>query len=139
MENEQLLANLIGAIPLLLSLAPFYYLLKSQILKGMVSKDELEKIVLALKHDLERELDEKGIANISFDPYVPNMSSVPSLSEFLEKSDFIIVITGHNQFLDIDVKEFKLNNVFGIVDGRNILDKEALKFNGIKYSGIGRK
>ena len=61
MEAEQLLTNLIGASPLLVSLAPFYYLLKGQITKGMVSKDDLEKIIIALKHDIERELGEKEI------------------------------------------------------------------------------
>ena len=61
MEAEQLLTNLIGASPLLVSLAPFYYLLKGQITKGMVSKDDLEKIIIALKHDFERELGEKEI------------------------------------------------------------------------------
>ena len=61
MEAEQLLTNLVGASPLLMSLAPFYYLLKGQITKGMVSKDELEKIIIALKHDFERELSDKEV------------------------------------------------------------------------------
>ena len=61
MEVEQLLSTLVGASPLLMSLAPFYFLLKSNITKGMVSNDELEKIILSLKHDFERELGEKEI------------------------------------------------------------------------------
>ncbi|MCK4849079.1 MAG: nucleotide sugar dehydrogenase, partial [Candidatus Heimdallarchaeota archaeon] len=108
-------------------------------LMGISFKKNIDDVRNSPYFPIKRELDKKGIENISFDPYVPNMSSVLSLSDFLEKSDFIILITGHNQFLDIDVEEFKRNNIYGIVDGRNILDKEGLKLIGIKYSGIGRK
>jgi hypothetical protein len=59
MEIEQALNSLIASSPLLLSLAPFAGWLKFWITKDLISKDELEKIILALKHDLERELDEK--------------------------------------------------------------------------------
>ena len=59
MEINEALNSLIASSPLLLSLAPFAGWLKFWITKDLISKDELEKIILALKHDLERELDEK--------------------------------------------------------------------------------
>ena len=44
-----------------MALAPFWYILKKNLTENMVSKDELEKIILGLKHDFERELGEKEI------------------------------------------------------------------------------
>ena len=55
MEAEQLLTNLVGASPLLMTLAPFYYVLKGQITKGMVSSDDLEKTLTAFKLDIEKD------------------------------------------------------------------------------------
>lgn len=59
MEFSEALNSLIASSPLLLSLAPFAGFLKFWITKDLISKDELEKIILGLKHDFERELDEK--------------------------------------------------------------------------------
>jgi hypothetical protein len=87
MEAEQLLTNLIGASPLLVSLAPFYYLLKGQITKGMASKDDLEKIIIALKHDFERELGEKEVYIMAVDKKAQNNAkSIARVEGRLESS-----------------------------------------------------
>ena len=54
MEASEALNSLIASSPLLMSLAPFYFLLKGQITKDVVSKDELEKILSAFKVDVEK-------------------------------------------------------------------------------------
>ena len=59
MEASEALNSLIASSPLLITLAPFAGWLKFWITKDLINKDELEKIILALKHDFERELAEK--------------------------------------------------------------------------------
>ncbi|MHA1941344.1 MAG: nucleotide sugar dehydrogenase [Candidatus Hodarchaeales archaeon] len=89
-------------------------------------------------YTIKKILEEKKIKTISYDPYVLNQSSVVTLDSFLEKSDILILITGHQQFLDIEGSEFKQNEILGIIDGRNILDSEKIKRSGINYRGIGQ-
>ncbi|MHA2174287.1 MAG: nucleotide sugar dehydrogenase [Candidatus Hodarchaeales archaeon] len=89
-------------------------------------------------YTIKKILEEKKLKTISYDPYVLNQSSVVTLDSFLEKSDILILITGHQQFLDIEGSEFKQNEILGIIDGRNILDSEKIKRSGINYRGIGQ-
>lgn len=86
-----------------------------------------------------KELEKKKARVIRFDPYIPSMSDVKSLKEFLEKSEAIILVTNHKMFLDIAPETFKKNGIRVIVDGMNCLDKDKIKKLGIKYHGIGRR
>ena len=73
-----------------------------------------------------------------FDPYVKKGTNVENLNELLQKSDYIILVTAHNKFKNIDLNKLKENNVKIVIDGRNCLDKEKIKSMGIMYHGIGR-
>lgn len=78
-------------------------------------------------------------ANIlSFDPYVVEKSTVKSLNELLKKADAILLATDHNEFKKISAEELKKNKIKVVVDGKNCLDKDAIKKVGIIYKGIGR-
>ena len=52
--------------------------------------------------------------------------------------NFIIIATEYPEFLKIPLKNFKKLRDKVIFDGRNILNKEKLKNNGIEYIGIGK-
>jgi len=67
------------------------------------------------------------------------MSTVASLEELIQKSNFIILITDNKEFQSIYPKILKEYDVIGIVDGRNVLDKEEIKKEKILYRGIGRR
>lgn len=73
-----------------------------------------------------------------FDPYIPESSNVKDIEELLEKSDALLVATDHKAFKAIDSEAFKRNNIKVIIDGKNCLDKDAIKEAGIVYKGIGR-
>ncbi len=75
---------------------------------------------------------------ITFDPYIKNKSDVNTFEELLEKSEALILVTNHKEFLDRE-NDFKKFNIKAVVDGVNCLDKEKIKKLGIKYHGIGRK
>jgi UDP-N-acetyl-D-glucosamine dehydrogenase len=82
---------------------------------------------------------EKHKANILvFDPYTKKDSTVATLDELLEKSDALILVTNHKEFLEIDPALFKKHGIKVIVDGMNCLNKEEIEKHGILYKGIGR-
>lgn len=86
-----------------------------------------------------KELEKKKAKIIKFDPYVLSQSDVKNLKTFLKKSTAIIIATNHKDFTEMDVQEFKKNNIQAIVDGMNCLDGEKIKKLKIHYHGIGRK
>jgi UDP-N-acetyl-D-mannosaminuronate dehydrogenase len=73
-----------------------------------------------------------------FDPYVSSLSTTKSLEEILSKSDTLVIVTDHNEFKNIPVSDFVKNGIKVIIDGRNCLDKKAIRAAGIVYAGIGR-
>ena len=83
-------------------------------------------------------LKEKKAEVFVFDPYVKRNSNVDYLDELMQKSDYIIFVTDHNEFKNMDLNKLKENNIQIIIDGRNCLDNEKIKQMGILYHGIGR-
>tara|TARA_Y100000310_G_C20681751_1_gene816394 strand:- start:1580 stop:2848 length:1269 start_codon:yes stop_codon:yes gene_type:complete len=82
-------------------------------------------------------LTEKGADISIFDPYVKKEGDVKDLNELLENSDYIILVTDHKEFKNMDIKKLQ-GRIKIVIDGRNCLDKEEIKSLGIKYRGIGR-
>lgn len=72
-----------------------------------------------------------------FDPYLPNLSTTKSLTKLLQKSQAIIISTNHKQFQKITGKLLEKYNIKIVIDGKNCLNKEEIKRNGIIYKGIG--
>ncbi|MCX6766073.1 MAG: nucleotide sugar dehydrogenase [Candidatus Moranbacteria bacterium] len=79
-----------------------------------------------------------GADLLTFDPFVPQLSNTNSLEEILSKSEALVLVTMHNEFKNIPVEDFVKNGIKVIVDGRNCLDKKAIREAGIIYVGIGR-
>lgn len=88
--------------------------------------------------ELIKFLEKNGAKVLTFDPFVPSMSSVKSIDELLEKSEAILLATNHKEFTEIPVEKFVKNNIKVITDGKNCLDKAEIQKHGIIYKGIGR-
>jgi len=88
--------------------------------------------------ELIKLLEKNGAKVITFDPFVPAMSSAKSIDELLEKSEAVLLATNHKEFVDIPVEKFVKNNIKVITDGKNCLNKDEIKKHGILYKGIGR-
>ena len=80
----------------------------------------------------------KGANVFVFDPHVQAGSNVKDLDELLNKSDYIVLVTDHREFKQMDLEKLKKYKILAIIDGRNCLDKEKIKSMGISYHGIGR-
>ena len=86
-----------------------------------------------------KELKKNQAKIISYDPYLREMSSAKNLNELLKKSKALILVTNHQEFLDIDPEIFQKHGIKAIVDGMNCLNWKKIKKLGIKYHGIGRR
>lgn len=73
-----------------------------------------------------------------FDPYLPDQSNISGINELLKKSEAIMLLTNHKEFLEIPPEDFKKHGIRAIIDGMNCLDKEKIAKLGILYKGIGR-
>lgn len=105
---------------------------------GLAYKPNVDDTRESPAFELMHLLKEQGIQVNVFDPYVKDQSSVKELEQAL-KHDVIILATGHDLFTGISGEQFKKSGVKVIVDGRNCLDKAAIKSVGIVYKGIGRE
>src|SRR3990167_6370292 len=83
-------------------------------------------------------LKTKGADVFVFDSHVKAGSNVKDLDELLNKSDYIVLVTDHNEFRQMDLEKLKKNKILVLIDGRNCLDKDKIKSMGISYHGIGR-
>lgn len=88
--------------------------------------------------ELIKLLEKNGAKVITFDPFVPSMSSAKSIDELLEKSEAVLLATNHQEFIEIPVEKFVNNNIRIITDGKNCLNKDEIQKHGIIYKGIGR-
>ena len=78
-------------------------------------------------------LKEKGAGLRIYDPFFKSLSTAGSMQEALAGADVALIITDHDQFLDVDAYK----GILGIVDGRNCLPSEKVEKMGMKYVGIG--
>ncbi|MFX0087338.1 MAG: nucleotide sugar dehydrogenase [Candidatus Hodarchaeota archaeon] len=108
-------------------------------LLGIAFKKGIDDIRNSPYFVIKEELEKRGSTTLSYDPEVKSMSSVSSLDELLGKSDFLVLITDHNEFRTLSPKKLAENKIIGILDGRNVLRKEELKKLGILFRGIGRQ
>ncbi|HAR99721.1 MAG: Nucleotide sugar dehydrogenase [Candidatus Moranbacteria bacterium GW2011_GWC2_37_73] len=88
--------------------------------------------------ELIKLLEKNGAKVVTFDPFVPAMSSAKNIDDLLEKSEAVLLATNHQEFIDIPVEKFVQNNIKVITDGKNCLDKAEIQKRGIIYKGIGR-
>lgn len=80
-------------------------------------------------------LKSKGAKIFVFDPHALAESDCKNLDEIINKVDYLVVPTDHNEYLALN----KISNkrIKAIIDGRNFLDGERIKAAGIYYKGIG--
>jgi nucleotide sugar dehydrogenase len=132
---------------------PYYTveLLESQLqkLKKSIKNAKIGVLGLAYKADVDDIRESPALKIIEllkakeadvfvFDPYVKKGSNVENLNELIQKSNYIILATDHNEFKNMDLNKLKENSIKIIIDGRNCLDRQKIKSLGILYHGVGR-
>ena len=61
------------------------------------------------------------------------------LEKAVSNSDCVVIVTAHNEFLDLNPEFFimKMKNPF-VVDTRGVIDIHAAKKAGLTFRGLGR-
>jgi len=105
---------------------------------GLAYKADVDDVRESPAFEIVNILKTKGAVVFVFDAHVKKGSNVKDLDELLNKSDYIILATDHDEFKNMDLEKLKKHKILAVIDGRNCLDKEKIKAMGILYHGIGR-
>ncbi|TSC64526.1 MAG: UDP-glucose 6-dehydrogenase [Parcubacteria group bacterium Gr01-1014_106] len=106
-------------------------------LLGLAYKRDMNDLRESPAVDIERILRAEGAEVLSFDPFVPERSSVPSLPEALKRAEAVLLATDHTVFCQLTPKDLSGTPVRAIVDGKNCLDHAAFRAAGYSITGIG--
>jgi nucleotide sugar dehydrogenase len=105
---------------------------------GLAYKPDIDDCRESPALKIARILRDREIDVDTYDPYVPEHSTVESLTGALRDANAALIATGHTAFTELGPKDFIKHNVRVVVDGRNCLPKERFVEAGIDYYGIGR-
>jgi UDP-N-acetyl-D-glucosamine dehydrogenase len=105
---------------------------------GIAYKANVEDVRESPSFKIIKHIQKHGAETLAYDPHIPSRSDVKSLEELLKKSRAVVLVTDHDEFRTISPQTFKKFGIKVVIDGKNCLDKDAIKKLGIIYKGIGR-
>ena len=105
---------------------------------GLAYKKDVDDIRESPAFDIIKKLKEKGANLFIFDPYAKKENNVSGFDELLKKSDYLVLVTDHSLFRNMDLMKLKRNGIKIVIDGKNCLDKDKIVKMGIRYKGVGR-
>lgn len=105
------------------------------VLLGAAFKSNVEDTRNSPYYNLKSELEDYGVAVDTYDPMVPELSTVdtPYIS-----ADVAVLVTAHDEFQSISFEELSSSGVSILIDGRNEYSPAEVRAAGLRYSGIGR-
>ena len=112
-------------------------------LLGVSYKPNIHDVQIAPSKEIIKILKEKNAKIKIFDPYftsqVFGLTTEKSISDALSESDAAILITGHKEFQNLDLKKFSktMKNPI-LVDCTGLVNPLDAKENGFIFRGIGR-
>ena len=112
-------------------------------LLGVSYKPNIHDVQIAPSKEIIKILKEKNAKIKIFDPYfttqVFGLNTEKSISDTLSESDAVILITGHKEFQNLDLKKFSktMKNPV-LVDCTGLVNPSDAKESGLIFRGIGR-
>ena len=112
-------------------------------LLGVSYKPNIHDVQIAPSKEIIKILKEKNAKIKIFDPYfttqVFGLNTEKSISDALSESDAVILITGHKEFQNLDLKKFSktMKNPV-LVDCTGLVNPHDAKESGFIFRGIGR-
>lgn len=88
--------------------------------------------------EMLNELRYEGINTVAYDPHVPELSTVSSLTEALKMADAVIIATDHDEFHSLRPENFLEQHVQVVIDGKNCLSLHDYRRSALIYRSIGR-
>jgi len=105
-------------------------------LLGLAYKANIADLRESPSMEMKKIMEDMGIKLRIYDPFVKG--DYTSLIDAIDGAKAVILGTGHQEFINGILPILKNSKVKIVVDGKNCLDKEAIKKLGIVYRGIGR-
>lgn len=105
------------------------------VLLGKAFKPGVEDTRNSPYHTIHSKLDAYNMTIETYDPYLPEGSTVDSA---YVDAEVLILITAHPEFRDLKFDRLAANGVELFVDGRNEFSPSISEKHGIKYVGVGR-
>ena len=110
---------------------------------GVSYKPNIHDVQIAPSEEIIRILTEKNAKIKIFDPYITSqvfgLTTEKSISDTLSESDAVILITGHKEFQNLDLKKFSKTMKNSIlIDCTGLVKPLDAKENGFIFRGIGR-
>jgi len=110
---------------------------------GVSYKPNIRDVQIAPSEEIIKILTEKNAKIKIFDPYfksqVFGLTTEKSISDTLSGSDAVILITGHKEFQNLDLRKFsKVMKNPVLVDCTGLVKPLDAKENGFIFRGIGR-
>ena len=112
-------------------------------LLGVSYKPNIHDVQIAPSKEIIKILKEKNAKIKIFDPYfttqVFGLNTEKSISDALSESDAVILITGHKEFQNLDLKKFSntMKNPI-LVDCTGLVNPHDAKESGFIFRGFGR-
>ena len=112
-------------------------------LLGVSYKPNIHDVQIAPSKEIIKILKEKNVKIKIFDPHfttqVFGLNTEKSISDALSESDAVILITGHKEFQNLDLKKFSktMKNPV-LVDCTGLVNPSDAKESGLIFRGIGR-
>jgi UDPglucose 6-dehydrogenase len=118
-------------------------------LLGLAFKPDTDDLRDAPAIEIAAELIEKGARVKAYDPIANevcrrqrpelNIEYAANAMALAEDCDAIVIVTEWEEFRYLDLNQIgEVMNAKVLIDGRNIMDPEAVEAAGFKYRGIGR-
>ncbi|MBL8122216.1 nucleotide sugar dehydrogenase [Candidatus Saccharibacteria bacterium] len=115
-------------------------------LLGLTYKPDISDTRRSPAIEVAYQLERYAKSLIAYDPYVSYTAGLASpavvaesLAEALDKADAVFIATAHHVLREQLTPELLHDNgIRYVLDGRNMLDKDAVTKLGIAYRGIGR-
>ena len=110
---------------------------------GLAYKKNIHDVRLSSTFPIVEKLKEKNSIFEVCDPLIDNFNSssfsLTPTSEAFDNSDAILLVTDHDEFLNLDLTEIKSKMKTPIIiDGRNFFDEKNISSLGFSYRAIGK-
>ena len=111
---------------------------------GLAFKAETDDIRESPAVSMVEQLRSAGSIVRAYDPKVtaaiPGVETVTDAISAVRGADVLLVATEWKEFRDVDLSEVRrVMRGAAVVDARNLLDRHAVKQNGLSYEGVGTR
>ena len=110
---------------------------------GVSYKPNVKDIQLTPAEDIIKKLQSLGVKIRIYDPYftskqVFGIMAEENIEDIISNVDAVIIVTGHEEFKELEISLFNQTHNSILIDTRGIIDPEDAKHAKLIFRGLGR-